>query len=274
MALETNYPLGPLDFPTTGSGPGGALAPGDTHTQGGVEYTYQPWGAWKADSDATGGGSIEVGPTPPTSPSEGDLWWNTLESEGILYVWYDSAAAWVQTVPTGGVAGGGGGNEVDPIPDWDTSGWPADHPGIPGYGVVFNKNGIGFLKTDAHQGYASLYDVSWRTSPVWKDPLETSLESNSSGMAMSGSVQSCVFQTPKNFKGKSLVITYPKDSWAGNQRLYFNNSGILVLGTETVVGGTNNCAIRVYGPLPDGYVCALSATDSASKVNITQYEFI
>ena len=49
-----------------------------------------------------GGGSLTIGDTPPASPSEGDLWYNSLE--GSTYVYYDSF--WVESTsayagPTG-----------------------------------------------------------------------------------------------------------------------------------------------------------------------------
>ena len=40
----------------------------------------------------------DVGPTPPTSPSDGDLWFNT--DNGILYVYMDSESVWVDSRPS------------------------------------------------------------------------------------------------------------------------------------------------------------------------------
>jgi hypothetical protein len=50
-------------------------------------------------SEGGGGGSLEVSETPPTSPSEGDIWYNS--TSGQTFVYYDSY--WVENVA--GVAG-------------------------------------------------------------------------------------------------------------------------------------------------------------------------
>lgn len=52
----------------------------------GVTYLWdgQKWSATSADVDVASG--IEVGPTNPSDPKEGFLWYNTVD--GILYVWY------------------------------------------------------------------------------------------------------------------------------------------------------------------------------------------
>ena len=61
-----------------------------------------------------GGASVEVSPTPPGSPNEGDLWYNTVD--GMLYVYYTDAnsSQWVDASPSGS---GGGGSGTPPTPD-------------------------------------------------------------------------------------------------------------------------------------------------------------
>ena len=51
----------------------------------------------------TGGGSISVSQNAPSSPSDGDLWWD--EDTASLYVYFAERSAWIQT--NGGVGGGG-----------------------------------------------------------------------------------------------------------------------------------------------------------------------
>ena len=45
--------------------------------------------------------SVEVGPTAPASPTEGDLWWNTKDGDNTLYVYYNDGltSQWVVSVP-------------------------------------------------------------------------------------------------------------------------------------------------------------------------------
>ena len=51
-----------------------------------------------------GGASVEVDDTPPTSPREGDLWWDSSDGSGRLYVWYTDGDSdqWVEASPGGG----------------------------------------------------------------------------------------------------------------------------------------------------------------------------
>ncbi len=94
-----------IDMPATPANPSTYKA------SNGVTYVWdgQKW-------SATGGGGqtgpgITVSVNPPVGPSEGDLWWNTVD--GIMYVWYVDPSQvgaagegqWVDTRPGGeGVA--------------------------------------------------------------------------------------------------------------------------------------------------------------------------
>ena len=59
-----------------------------------------------------GGASVSVGENPPADPAEGDLWWDSSENSGRLYVWYDdgNTQQWVETSPSG--SGGGDGDTI------------------------------------------------------------------------------------------------------------------------------------------------------------------
>lgn len=50
-------------------------------------------------SGGGGGSSVTVSATAPTSPSEGDLWWDT--ETGVLFIYYNdgSSSQWVETTP-------------------------------------------------------------------------------------------------------------------------------------------------------------------------------
>jgi hypothetical protein len=51
-------------------------------------------GSYFTEGGGTSGAGVTASETPPASPSEGELWWNT--TTGILYIYYDSF--WVETV--------------------------------------------------------------------------------------------------------------------------------------------------------------------------------
>jgi hypothetical protein len=59
-----------------------------------------------------GGASVSTSETPPASPSDGDLWWNT--QNGVLYIWYvdTDSGQWVSIYGLSS-GGGGGGSGVE-----------------------------------------------------------------------------------------------------------------------------------------------------------------
>lgn len=90
---------------------------GDTVTVNNVTYTYNSTsGAWKttatSGSGGGGGASVTVSETAPSSPSEGDLWFDP--SVLKTFVYYDDGTAnqWVQSNPTGSGGGASGGASV------------------------------------------------------------------------------------------------------------------------------------------------------------------
>ena len=88
-------------------------ANGATHTFGGTTYTYSTSvGAWTAGSSAGGGASVTVSETAPSSPAEGDLWFDPSVLKTFVYYNDGSANQWVQSNPTGSGGGGGAGASV------------------------------------------------------------------------------------------------------------------------------------------------------------------
>jgi len=59
-----------------------------------------------------GSGNVSVGDNSPADAKEGDLWWNSDDDSGRLYVYYDdgNSQQWVEASPQGE---GGGGTDVD-----------------------------------------------------------------------------------------------------------------------------------------------------------------
>ena len=65
--------------------------------------------AYWADAPSGGGGGASVSTSPPGSPSDGDLWWDS--DQGVLRIYYadPDSNQWVDAVPQGTGGGGGGG---------------------------------------------------------------------------------------------------------------------------------------------------------------------
>ena len=94
-----------INFPTSPSN-------GDTVTEGNITYTYNATKGYWVSTESSGGGggsSVTVSDTAPTSPSDGDMWYNSLDLN--LYVYYNdgTSSQWVQSAPQqAGVAGADG----------------------------------------------------------------------------------------------------------------------------------------------------------------------
>ena len=89
-------------------------ANGATHTFGGNTYTYNSTiGAWTGPAAGAGGGaSVTVSETAPSSPAEGDLWFDPSVLKTFVYYNDGTANQWVQNNPTGSGGGSGGGASV------------------------------------------------------------------------------------------------------------------------------------------------------------------
>ena len=58
------------------------------------------WSTEAGGGTVADGASVSVGETPPSSATEGDLWWNSSADNGRMYVYYDGQ--WVESSPQGG----------------------------------------------------------------------------------------------------------------------------------------------------------------------------
>ena len=93
-----------INFPTSPSN-------GDTVTEGNITYTYNATkGYWVSVEGSGGGGSsVTVSDTAPTSPSDGDMWYNSLSLKMFVYYNDGSSSQWVPASPQqAGVAGADG----------------------------------------------------------------------------------------------------------------------------------------------------------------------
>ena len=72
---------------------------GDTFTANGVVYTYNATQTLWKTSSAGGGSSVTVSDTAPTSPSDGDMWYNSLSLKMFVYYNDGSSSQWVPASP-------------------------------------------------------------------------------------------------------------------------------------------------------------------------------
>ena len=85
---------------------------GDTQDVGGITYTYSSskgyWTAAASGGAGGGGASVTTDDTAPSSPSDGDLWYDT--HDGGMFVYYEDtdSAQWVEVIGSAGAAGADG----------------------------------------------------------------------------------------------------------------------------------------------------------------------
>ena len=91
---------------------------GATQTVGGITYTYSSSkGYWTAAASSGGGGgggaSVTTDDTAPSSPSDGDLWYDT--DDGGMFVYYEDtdSSQWVEVIGSQGATGAAGAAGAD-----------------------------------------------------------------------------------------------------------------------------------------------------------------
>ncbi len=98
-----------LDFPTTNPD-GSPLSEGDVWKgPNGVTYTYRVtatgyyWQGVTSEYTKDSNANIHVGDTPPLDPEPGDLWWDSSNDSGRLYMFYEDvdSTQWVEASPSG-----------------------------------------------------------------------------------------------------------------------------------------------------------------------------
>jgi len=109
--MATNFPNSPSN--------------GDTHVFGGTTYTYNSTkGVWNSSASSGGGGaSVTTDDTAPSSPSDGDLWWDS--AGGKMYVYYQDAdsSQWVSVSVPG--SAGPAGADASPTSYTNFAGFPS-----------------------------------------------------------------------------------------------------------------------------------------------------
>ena len=131
-----------LNFPAPGdSTPGQKIQTGD------IEWIYSAKGFWYSEvaDPVPAGANVSIGQTPPTNPSPeaGDLWWNSSEDSGRMFIY--TGSEWTESSPQGAGGEGGGGIEEAPTDGQQyarqNSGWSVVTGGGGDGDTTINYNG-------------------------------------------------------------------------------------------------------------------------------------
>jgi len=160
-----------INFPTSPSN-------GDTVTEGNITYTYNATKGYWVSTESSGGGggsSVTVSDTAPVSPSDGDMWYNSLSLKMFVYYNDGSSSQWVPASPQqAGVAGADGTAGAD--------GSPTSYANLAAFPSSGNTNGDMGFATDTKAVYVwdgtewdRVYTGSQTTPSFTTDPPATLL---------------------------------------------------------------------------------------------------
>ena len=192
-----------VDFPTSPSN-------GQTFTSGTITYTYNATaGLWNSAASGGGGSSVTVSDTAPTSPSDGDMWYNSLSLKMFVYYNDGSSSQWVPASPQqAGVAGADGAAGAA-----GAAGSPTSYANLAAFPSSGNTNGDMGFATDTKAVYVwdgtewdRVYTGS-QTTPTFTTDPPASLLLNTDG---SNSVVTVAATDPEGFP-----ISYEFDGVSG-----------------------------------------------------------
>ena len=195
----------------------------------------------------SGGASVTLDEVPPTTPSNGDLWFDS--SSGVLAVWYDAQGYWVQTNGSAAVGGdinitgtGGGGTASTFLDLTDT---PVAYTAASDKYLKVNAGGTGIEFVDAPTGTGG-------SSLVFVEV---------SSPSYSASINEFLFvDTTAN----SITITLP-DATLGDEVRFLDVSGTFTTNNLTI-----SSADKIQGVLEDFIVDVDFAGFSLVYVNATK----
>ena len=240
---------------------------GDTHTVSGKTWTYNTSKTRWTTSGSGGGSSVTVSDTAPTSPSDGDQWFNS--TDGSLLVYYNdgSSSQWVLVSGPAGPAGTDG-----------TSASPTSYANLAAFPSSGNTAGdIGFA-TDTKSSY--MWDgVAWQRMSIGSQigPRYTTTPSESHTLTQDGTASTI---TAVAVDESGFPVTYDWDAFSGST-LYNDDSlpsqitalsesnGVFTLTPSTAEANAGNFSFRVKAS--DGVLVtpATSVITLAFKTPIT-----
>ena len=184
---------------------------GDTHTANGVVYTYNSTSTlWDTISSGGGGSSVTVSDTTPTSPSDGDQWFDS--TDGSLSVYYNdgSSSQWISTSGAAGAAGTNGTNGTN-----GSDGSATSYANLAAFPSSGNTAGdIGFA-TDTKSSY--MWDgVAWQRMSIGSQigPIYTTTPSATHNLNNDGTTATTITAAAVDESG--FPITYDWDAYSGS----------------------------------------------------------
>jgi hypothetical protein len=237
---------------------------GDTHIVGDKTWTYNTSKTRWTSSGSGGGSSVTVSDTAPTSPSDGDQWFNSTNGSLLIYYNDGTSSQWVGVSGPGGAAG--------------ASGAPTSYANLAAFPSSGNTDGdLGFA-TDTKSSY--MWDgVAWQRMSIGSQigPRYTTAPTSSLALEADGTTSTI---TAVAVDESGFPITYDWDAFSGSA-LYSASSlpdqitsvtesnGVFTLTPSTVEANAGNFSFRVKAS--DGVLVtpAISSVSLAFKTMIT-----
>tara|TARA_B100001093_G_scaffold40847_1_gene34740 strand:+ start:173 stop:1762 length:1590 start_codon:yes stop_codon:yes gene_type:complete len=188
-----------VDFPTSPSN-------GQTFTSGNITYTYNATaGLWNSAASGGGGSSVTVSDTAPTSPSDGDMWYNSLSLKMFVYYNDGSSSQWVPASPQQAGATGPAG----------AAGSPTSYANLAAFPSSGNTVGDMGFATDTKSSY--MWDgVAWQRMSMGPQigPRITTTPAATHALNNDGSTVTTITMAAVDELG--FPITYDWDAYSGS----------------------------------------------------------
>jgi hypothetical protein len=244
---------------------------GDIFTANGVVYTYNATQTlWKTSSAGGGGSSVTVSDTAPTSPSDGDQWFNSTNGSLLIYYNDGTSSQWVGVSGPAGTSGSDGAAGA--------AGAPTSYANLAAFPSSGNTAGdLGFA-TDTKASY--MWDgVAWQRMSMGPQigPRYTTTPSGSHNLTPDGTASTI---TAVAVDESGFPVTYDWDAFSGST-LYNDDSlppqlasitksnGVFTLTPSTAEANAGNFSFRVKAS--DGVLVtpAISSVDLSFRTVIT-----
>ena len=175
---------------------------GDTHIVGDKTWTYNTSKTRWTSSGSGGGSSVTVSDTAPTSPSDGDQWFNSTNGSLLIYYNDGTSSQWVGVSGPAGSDGAAG-----------ASGAPTSYANLAAFPSSGNTDGdLGFA-TDTKASY--MWDgVAWQRLSIGNQlgPRYTTTPPSSLSLAADGATSDI---TAVAVDDSGFPVTYDWDAFSG-----------------------------------------------------------
>lgn len=238
--MATNFPNSPSN--------------GDTHVFGGTTYTYNSTkGVWNSSASSGGGASVTTDDTAPTSPSDGDLWWDS--AGGKMYVYYQDAdsSQWVSVSVPGSTGPAGANGSAQAYTNFAS--FPSSGNTLGDFAIAQDTKALYMWDgTEWDRVFAGADET-----PTWTTEPNSSYDLATDGTATTISVAAT---DPEGFP-----ITYTHDTNPSNQNqaTITNTGGTFTVTPSTTESDAGQFTLRLKAS--DG----LHITSKSSTINLDFY---